>query len=120
MNLGYEHLGSDNGLQSFRTPLATLHAFNGWADTFLATPPQGLRDYSISLANKLPFKWNSKIQYHRFHSEKGNIRFGDEVDILISRKIGKRWTFLTKYAFFNGRKNFIDTKKFWTQLEFNY
>ena len=32
--LGYERLGSDNGLASFQTPLATKHAFNGWADIF--------------------------------------------------------------------------------------
>ena len=46
---GYEVLGSDEndagvGNVGFRTPLATGHAFNGWADVFLATPANGLRD----------------------------------------------------------------------------
>ena len=43
LGAGYEVLGSDNG-QGFRTPLATLHAFNGWADVFAVTPCAGLRD----------------------------------------------------------------------------
>ena len=45
--LGYEVLGSDNGNYGFSTPLATLHAFNGWADQFLNTPAQGLEDLYI-------------------------------------------------------------------------
>ncbi len=40
---GYELLGGD-GLYGFQTPLATLHAFNGWADQFLGTPAGGLED----------------------------------------------------------------------------
>ena len=34
--LGWEHLGSD-GRHALQTPLATLHAFNGWDDQFLVT-----------------------------------------------------------------------------------
>ena len=45
--LGYERLGG-NGRHAFQTPLATLHAFNGWADKFLVTPNDGLQDrYSV-------------------------------------------------------------------------
>ena len=38
--LGWEVLGGDEDEpgEAFRTPLATLHAFNGWADQFLTTP----------------------------------------------------------------------------------
>ncbi|MCH7821975.1 MAG: hypothetical protein IIA07_08160 [Proteobacteria bacterium] len=31
MGVGYENLGGD-GAYGFQTPLATGHAFNGWAD----------------------------------------------------------------------------------------
>ncbi|MCY7340167.1 MAG: hypothetical protein LH465_09520, partial [Sphingomonas bacterium] len=43
---GYEVLGADDGrpLTSVQTPLATLHKFQGWADKFLTTPPDGIRD----------------------------------------------------------------------------
>ena len=40
-SLGYESLGGD-GTSAFQTPLATLHAFNGWADRFLSNPASGL------------------------------------------------------------------------------
>ena len=39
---GLETLGSDDGAYGFQTPLATKHAFNGWADKFLKTPNDGL------------------------------------------------------------------------------
>ena len=31
-------------LTSFQTPLATGFKFQGWADKFLTTPPNGVRD----------------------------------------------------------------------------
>lgn len=40
----YESLGSNGGNVAFQTPLATKHAFNGWADKFLSTPATGLND----------------------------------------------------------------------------
>ena len=43
VGLGVELLGSD-GVVGFATPLATLHAFQGWADKFLATPAAGIED----------------------------------------------------------------------------
>ena len=51
---GYEVLGADNragggagggvAYTSFQAPLGTLHKFDGWADKFLVTPPNGLRN----------------------------------------------------------------------------
>jgi putative salt-induced outer membrane protein YdiY len=43
LGLSYESLGGDSepGMM-FRTPLATLHAFQGWADKFLTTPDGGI------------------------------------------------------------------------------
>jgi len=43
---GYEVLEGDN-LTGFSTPLATLFAFNGWADVFLTTPVRGLNDFYV-------------------------------------------------------------------------
>src|SRR5690606_23475514 len=43
---GYEVLGGDTGAgnRAFQTPLATKHLFQGWADVFLTTPANGVRD----------------------------------------------------------------------------
>ena len=49
---GWEHLGGD-GAHALQTPLATLHAFNGWADKFTVTPPGGLEDRYVGAGGKL-------------------------------------------------------------------
>ena len=41
--VSYEMQEGD-GTYSFKTPLGTNHAFQGWADSYLATPSQGLQD----------------------------------------------------------------------------
>ena len=65
LKAGIESLGSDNGDYGFATPLATMHKFNGWADTFLATPAQGLDDTYVSLNGKAyGGKW--LLAYHSF------------------------------------------------------
>ncbi|MDX1572303.1 MAG: alginate export family protein, partial [Xanthomonadales bacterium] len=50
LGLGFESLGGgDAPGAAFSTPLATLHAFNGWADRFLATPDAGLEDLFVTV-----------------------------------------------------------------------
>ena len=46
LRLRAERLGSDDGV-ALQTPLATLHKFNGRADVFTVTPPEGLEDLEI-------------------------------------------------------------------------
>ncbi|EIL96107.1 putative lipoprotein, partial [Rhodanobacter thiooxydans LCS2] len=46
--LGWEHLGG-NGRHALQTPLATLHAFNGWDDQFGVTPAGGLEDRYVGV-----------------------------------------------------------------------
>ena len=69
VGLGLESLGGNPEDDSaFRTPLATLHAFNGWADKFLTTPDAGIKDSYVSL--KVPVgKWNLTAVYHDFAAE---------------------------------------------------
>jgi len=52
LGAGYEVLGADEGVAftSFQTPLATLHKFQGWADKFLTTPPNGIQDFYAAYA----------------------------------------------------------------------
>ena len=112
---GFESLGSDDG-QAFRTPLATLHAFNGWADQFLATPPAGLEDLYLQLGFK-PGKWTLQLIYHDFSSETGSTDFGTELDLGASRKLGDRYSLLVKAAIFEADDDaFVDTTKFWVML----
>jgi len=110
---GVEVLGSDNG-QGFRTPLATLHAFNGWADRFLSTPPEGLVDRHLR-AGFGAANWQFAVRYHDFESDTGNIDFGQEFDLSASRRLGDRFQLLLKFAAFDGDA-FEDVIKAWVML----
>ena len=64
-------LGSDDGNFAFRTPLATLHKFNGFADVFLVTPNDGLEDIYVYYGFAFPKEWKlkGKMVYHFFNTE---------------------------------------------------
>lgn len=120
---GYEVLGADKGVAvtSFQTPLATLHKFNGWADKFLVTPPNGLRD----LYGTIGYGWKKKAgldaigltaSYHRFDSDRLGLHYGNEIDAQASFKKGK-YTALVKYADYDADMFATDTRKFWVSLE---
>ena len=115
---GFESLEGDDavGGQSFRTPLATLHAFNGWADKFLTTPGAGLEDAFIGAKGKVG-AWSWNVLYHDFSAQSGPGNFGSEVDVSFSRKFEKKYGLLLKAASFDsGSPSYGDTTKFWVQL----
>ncbi len=128
---GYEVLEFDNNA-GVRAPLSTLHAFNGWADVFLATPSNGLRDAYAVAAVKLPGDVPLRFLYHKFYSAKGGDDYGDEINVVASRKFGKYFTALLKYAHYEGggpvqfaappgaATAAVDKDVFWAQIEFNY
>ena len=98
LGLGYELLGSDNGA-SFRTPLATGHKFNGWADVFLVTPDEGLEDMYAYIGYVCPEgKGKLKVVYHDFKSDTGDIDYGTELDFVASMKVSKNVTAIAKYS----------------------
>jgi len=123
LTAGYEELGSDGGVAAFQTPLATLHAFNGWADLFLTTPPNGLRDYYAAIGRSIgvPFLPGLKadLAYHRFDSDFGGIDYGNEWDASLGFKLGPV-TLLAKYANYDAGGFGADTEKFWLQAEFGF
>jgi hypothetical protein len=124
---GYELLGSDEneagtGNVGFRTPLATLHAFNGWADVFLATPANGLRDAYAFAQVTVPGDVPIRLVYHKYDSDEESVDLGQEINVQASKKFGKHWTVLTKYAYYDGKEApaRFDVHKFWAQVEFNF
>lgn len=115
---GYESLSGSNKKsgQAFRTPLATLHAFNGWADKFLTTPDTGLNDAFIGLKGKLG-KWKWNALYHDFTAPAGSGDYGTEIDASISRKFKDHFGILFKAASFDSDSfAFGDTTKLWVQM----
>ena len=120
---GYEVLGADKGvaLTSFQTPLGTNFKFQGWADKFLTTPPDGVRDLyaSVGWGTKAlgPFKGVAlQAIYHRFESDRLVRHYGDEINLLASGKLGKT-TVSVRYADYAADLFATDTRKLWLQLD---
>ncbi len=118
--LAFESLGGDNTRDGamFRTPLATLHAFNGWADKFLATPAAGLNDAMIGVKGKVFSSWKWNVVYHDYQAESGNAKFGSELDASLATKLAGRYGVLFKAASFkaDNSSNYDDTLKLWFML----
>lgn len=111
--LGYEVLEGD-GTHSVQTPLATLHAFNGWADQFTATPATGLDDAYVSVGGALGGVGLLAV-YHDFKANDGGGDLGSEFDLQVARKIDAHAALLAKYAGYSagnapGR---VDADKLW-------
>jgi len=115
--VGYEVLSgdADNPGSAFRTPLATLHAFNGWADQFLATPNTGLEDVFLGAKGDIEgFKW--QVIYHDFAAEDGPGDFGQELNFSVAKKLNKNFSALLKAAQYEAGDIKADTNKDWIML----
>ncbi|NOQ35850.1 MAG: hypothetical protein GQ569_08135 [Methylococcaceae bacterium] len=110
--IGFEQLDGKGALQTFDTPLATGHAFNGWSDQFLGTPANGLRDVYASLGTKV---MGVKLLgvYHDFSDDTGGMDYGKEWDLLAVKKFAKHYSVIAKYAYFDGDNGRFDTQNFW-------
>jgi len=126
LGIGHERLGAVEGLPftSFQTPLATLHKFQGWADKFLITPPNGIRDWYGGAG----YGWkkiagldaiNATLAYHHFKSDRLGLHYGKEVDVMLSAK-KRGWTATAKLAAYDADDLATDTRKLWLQLEWAY
>jgi hypothetical protein len=120
----YEVLGEKEGNAggAFGTPLATLHAMNGFADRFLATPVKGLVDtnFTLGYANKRIGKFFAF--YHLFESDNGGDDYGSELDLVYVRKFNKNLNLFVKSAFYSEGDDLHngDTKKFWLMLDYKF
>jgi hypothetical protein len=127
IGVGYEILGAGSGrdggtaLTSFQTPLATGFKFQGWADKFLTTPPDGVRDLYASAG----WSWKAigplkavtlQAVYHDYRSDRASRSYGDELNLLASAKLGK-FTGSARYARYRADTLVTDTDKYWLQLD---
>jgi hypothetical protein len=117
--LGHEVLGSDGGVYGFQTPLATLHAFNGWADLFLVTPPTGLVDTYVQLG-WIAKSWAVMARAHQFKADQGGADYGDELDAQASYTLTEQLSVLAKYASYSADTFAADTGKTWLQAEYKF
>jgi len=117
---GYELLGSDNN-RAVQTPMATLHKFNGWADIFLVTPNAGLEDVYVGAGKTWPkfHGLTAQVTYHSFHSDAGNLKYGEEWDASLGFKLGKA-ALLAKFADYDAQGFGTDKQIVWLQAEYSF
>lgn len=117
-----EQLGGSGVNKHFDTPLGTNHAFQGWADLFLVTPNNGIRDVFGTVM--VPFQRGDLVftgVYHDYSDDTGRFDYGNEWDFQAVKKFGKHYSLLAKYAYYNAGDNLdasfksTDTQKIWLQ-----
>lgn len=130
--IGYQVMqGNGVAADAFQTPLATLHAFNGWAEKFLSTPANGLEDKYVSVGYKVPFgaEWlkgtEATAVYHRFDAQHVSGAYGAEWDGSLSQTFFKRYTVGLTLADYNAAaasavNTTVNTTKAtaWAQIKF--
>ncbi|MBL8300603.1 MAG: alginate export family protein [Rhodanobacteraceae bacterium] len=121
LKAGWERLGAGRA-RAFQTPLATLHAFNGWADKFLVTPVRGLRDTYLSAQRGFELggrKSKFELAYHDFRADRGAADYGRELDASLGVNLMPGLDLLAKVADYRSDGFARDTRKLWMQLEWS-
>ena len=115
-----EALGGD-GTYGLRTPLATMHGYNGWADKFLshhASPPHGVIDTHLRVDQDLE-AWSWTARWHEFRSAVGGIDYGDEFDAMAVWRSPWEQEFGIKLARYDADERSSDTLKVWLWTSWN-
>jgi hypothetical protein len=121
----YEVLSGTDGTDgntAFSTPLATLHAHNGFGDIFLTTPAKGLEDMALSLGYKSKEFGMLKATYHDFTSEVDSIDYGTELDVVYKRAIPgvNGLNGMLKFVDYDADTYSIDMTKFVAMLDYKF
>ncbi len=104
----------------FKTPYATLHAWNGWVDRFLATPAKGLEDTFATYKGKVG-AWTFEASHHTYKAETDGTAYGKEWNAMVGFQATKWWSLMAKASTYTGDAASApgplskDTKKFWLQ-----
>ena len=119
IKLAWELLDGSVADGQFRTPLATLHKYNGWADKFLATPADGLEDLYLQLNGKVG-KVGWLVRYHDFGAESSAVSYGQELDLQLVYASPHGVLFGVKGALYDADAFAADTDKwiFWSVYKF--
>lgn len=116
---GWEMLGGSRGRGSFSTPLATLHKFNGWADRFFVTPPDGLRDLYLQVEGTVfGLAWTAVA--HDFRADAFSLRYGAELDGQLVWRTEWDQLIALKVAYYEADGFSSDTLKSWAWTEYTF
>ncbi|TAG08697.1 MAG: hypothetical protein EAZ42_09645 [Verrucomicrobia bacterium] len=113
----------------FKTPLATLHAFNGFADVFVAGRGEGSHNGLLDayVSHSMPLFWGMKWTntIHAYGDNELSAGYGWELDSVLVKKFDEHFTAIAKGAYFVSEgDNFVglaalpDATRF--SIELNY
>lgn len=101
-----------NGQRGFTTPLATVHAFQGWADAFVQPAGgnkgfvDGIEDRNLSVIVRPKWKLGTVtkaellVRYHDFDGQRTGAALGHEWDAQLQAQLHPRLSAALKYADF--------------------
>jgi hypothetical protein len=121
LKVGYEVLEGGNAPgKAFRTPLATLHIFQGRADEFVVpgtfgTPADGVRDLYL-IATVKALKGRFVLAYHDFGSDINSSALGAELDFEASWSFADHYSVLLGFATYDADTFSFDSQKTWLML----
>ena len=99
LRIDHEVLASNNGMYAFQTPLGTNHLFQGWADHFLVTPRQGIKDTFLTAAVSIE-KAKILAEYHVFKSDEKFQTLGfTSTNLVYGNKYGTEYDISAAYPF---------------------
>ena len=116
---GYDVLGSDGGQAGFRTPLATLHKWQGWTDRFLGTPAAGVRDAWFTVSGKM-LDATVTGAFHTFSADEGGADYGSEIGVSVVRPLSDTLGLTFKWARYSAEEHATDISKVWLMLSWQW
>ena len=122
--IGREQLDG-NGTIGFQTPIASPHAFQGWAEVFVTKPPDGLIDLYAKAAYRFPVlpgtgKLTASVAYHDFAAERTDANLGSEWDGSLEGRLNEHLTYGTALAFYEGGNARPSKHVFWLYAIYTY
>jgi len=138
LEAGYEFMGGADADESagFTTPLATLHAMNGWADAFVKysanSSTYGLVNPVLGAGLKSKKFGKLWVRYHIFKADRslpgGGKNFGTELDVVYKKKLLRNVAVAAKYASYRADDDTAsltgpftrDITKYWIWLEYRW
>lgn len=135
LRFDHELLSSNDSKYAFQTPFGTNHLFQGWADLFLTTPTQGIKDYFITIGGKPIEPVQLLAEYHIINSDEDFAKFGGgkgdnygrELDLSATWNVNSKFMLKAEYANFKeedqialARARKADTEKVWLTAMYTF
>jgi hypothetical protein len=109
----------------FQTPIASPHAFQGWAEVFVTKPPDGLTDVYVKATYGFPVlaifgKPTASVAYHDFTAERTVAGLGSEWDAGLDVRFNDHFSYSGAFALYDGGGARPDKHVFWLYATYVY